>query len=363
MKDYRTTSSGNMGRNERGLGGRFSALAVALSLAVTAAAHAHPTVRIDDQVIDNFSEIHFDDTPLGGQSAQVVVVLRNETANIITFIEDPPILAAGGFPDQFELVQPALEAGQTLSQNGSTAFTVRFTPTIPFQGVFTTNLFIWTDSAANPFQLTLVARAQFPEMALTQNGFDVAPGDTVVFPETEVGQSSTVALTIENRGDATLELDGNAPVQVSGQDADAFEVPIQPAQNQIAPGASATFNVRFSPTEPGQHQAFLDVATVFSLNLNNGVYSVQLQGEAFVEEVIDDEDANDDDIDDQEEDLDEQIDDEDDLDEEEEVEDDKKNGGRRTGCGSGSLGLIPMAMLGLCGTSLTRRFRHGRSRR
>lgn len=110
-----------------------------------------------------------------------------------------------------------------------------------------------------------------PEFAFTftpagDNASQVAPGDTLAFPDTAVETTSTGTFTITNRGSATGAVNG---VQASG----AFEVaglPLLPTE--LMPDASLSFTVRFKPEELGQLTGSLGIS------LAEGTANFVLQG-------------------------------------------------------------------------------------
>lgn len=73
---------------------------------------------------------------------------------------------------------------------------------------------------------------------------------------TPVGTPVSQEFTIENTGNATLEI--TLPITVVGAEASAFTVTVQPAVTSLAPGASTTFTV----------QADADVMDAFSANIS-----------------------------------------------------------------------------------------------
>jgi hypothetical protein len=137
----------------------------------SAAASAELVVRHDGAELANHTELFIPETEVGDTS-QLVIVLRNEGIEDLVFSETPPIMLAGGFAEQFELIQPALEVGNLLSPNGSTAFAIRFSPTFELPNAFT-HVYIWTSASSTPFHL-IVRSASFivPEEDLDNEPVD-----------------------------------------------------------------------------------------------------------------------------------------------------------------------------------------------
>jgi hypothetical protein len=83
--------------------------------------------------------------------------------------------------------------------------------------------------------------------------------------------------TIENPGDAPLELAGPAPVSITGAQAGDFTVSAQPA-GTVPPGGSASFKVRFRPSVRGFRSATVSIASV---NPGATPYEFAIQGAGF----------------------------------------------------------------------------------
>lgn len=106
-----------------------------------------------------------------------------------------------------------------------------------------------------------------PEMGIQGNGNPIDDGAVApaVLNGTEFGAASVqgvtreLVFTIQNVGQAALELTGNPRVAVSGPQASDFTVTTQPGAS-VAAGATASFTVRFDPSSAGVRQATLTVA-------------------------------------------------------------------------------------------------------
>ncbi len=98
----------------------------------------------------------------------------------------------------------------------------------------------------------------------------VPPGGTVTLPDTPVGQSSTVILRIRNAGTANGVINS---ISLVGQ---GFQLSNPPTLPQtLAPNASVTFTVTFSPQQPGNLKGALIINTD-SLNLAGQALGPQL---------------------------------------------------------------------------------------
>jgi centrosomal CEP192-like protein len=74
----------------------------------------------------------------------------------------------------------------------------------------------------------------------------IPPGGTVPIPNTNVGQSSSVVIRVLNTGNASGTV---SSINVSGSGYQLSNVPALP--QTLAPNASITFTLTFSPTQPG----------------------------------------------------------------------------------------------------------------
>jgi hypothetical protein len=111
-----------------------------------------------------------------------------------------------------------------------------------------------------------IGTATGPEMDLRGNGKlivsgDVSPSalDGTDFGSLNVGSGfQDGTFTIQNMGDAPLALTGTPRVSVTGPEAGDFIV-TPPTNSSIAPGATATFTVRFDPSARGLRTATISI--------------------------------------------------------------------------------------------------------
>ena len=82
----------------------------------------------------------------------------------------------------------------------------------------------------------------------------VAPGGTISLPNVQVGQPSSVTIRVLNSGNATGTV---SSINIAGQGFALSNVPVLP--QTIAPNSSITFNVTFTPTQPGTQSGTLIV--------------------------------------------------------------------------------------------------------
>lgn len=286
-------------------------------LAGQAMAQPELVVRQDGEVLANHADLVVADTPVG-ETTQLVVVLRNEGNQDLVFSETPPVALSGGFADQFELIQPALEAGNKLSPNGSTAFAIRFSPTVDFDNLYT-HVYIWTNAAASPFHLVVKGKSLAPMLrvfvdsygyeddAMVPEGMlavgdEVFSGDTVLLPHAEVGESSSVTLELLNDGDAPLNLLDTPVAQLLDGGVSGMVIITQPS-SVIAPGESSYLLVQFTPPAA---DAFADSLSMLTndTGLTDGLFELLFGGVGLA--AVEEEPIEDGEEENQEDDLDEE---------------------------------------------------------
>lgn len=232
-------------------------MAVALA-SLPALAQPVLEVRINSQIVTSPALFEFQAADLD-QTIPQVVVLRNVGSDDLVF-DNPPVTLGGGFPEQFELVQPPLESGNKLSPNGSTAFLVRFKPTLPKETLFST-VFVNSNAPASPFALQVRGTVLVPKMVLKRDNLAIAANSQVNVQNTRIGQVREVTFTIENQGPRPLELTGNELVELSGGfGSDQFYVIEQP-EPLVEAFSATTFTVAFIPDRTGSASAQVGISS------------------------------------------------------------------------------------------------------
>jgi cysteinyl-tRNA synthetase len=111
-----------------------------------------------------------------------------------------------------------------------------------------------------------------PDINVSTSGTNIPSGGSYDFNNVSPGTSKPATFVISNFGSADLVLSGSPEkVKVTGA---AFSVTTQPA-SPIAPGASQTFTVTFSPLTNGSKTAALTIA---SNDPDESIYSITLNG-------------------------------------------------------------------------------------
>lgn len=265
-------------RHRGGVAPRLMVLVLAVLPAAMATAQPNLVVRVEGEVVANNTTLNFGEVPVGNTDSQIVVVLRNEGNEDLIFTESPPVAIAGGFPDQFDIIQPALEAGNKLSPNASTAYAVRFTPTLPAEFVLFTHTYVWTNASATPFHLVFNGTPTFPQMTVSVDGVPIADGDTVDFPDTLVGNTRDLTVDITNEGSAPLELVADPTASLTDSGSSDFSL-IQLPDPVVDPGATTSVVIRFGPTAEGEATTELLIPVNEASDSVNGTFNMALRGQ------------------------------------------------------------------------------------
>jgi len=93
---------------------------------------------------------------------------------------------------------------------------------------------------------------------LTENGqtAPVTPGSAITLPDSNVGQSSSATLTVQNTGNLSTTI---GSIILNGQDFTDSGTPVLPAT--LGPNASFTFKITFTPTQAAVEQASLAIGS------------------------------------------------------------------------------------------------------
>ena len=195
-----------------------------------------------------------------GQSVQHTFTISNSDSDTLVLDGTPLVRVVGSHAADFEVTA---DPASTIASGGSTQFTVTFSPsaaTTRYAALVIEN----NDPNEDPFNFAIRGiGVPDVDMAVTGNGNAVADntGSTSAsnntwFGDVAVGDTVTKTFTIENTGNATLNLDGSPLVQVVGADAAAFTVTVLPSSS-IAGGGSTMFQVEFAPFKTAAHYAGL----------------------------------------------------------------------------------------------------------
>lgn len=215
-----------------------------------------PDTAVDDVSGADLSAIGFGEQPVDTTSANRTVVVTNDGGVPLNL---SGVSLSGSDDDAFEAFGP----GETTLVPGETVqVPVRVTPSDA--GSTSATLAINATNDPNSAEtVSLTADATAPELNVT--GELNASGD---FGNVSVGSASQRSLTVENTGNATLELDepvtGGAFSVVSGDDA-----------VRLAPGGTQTYVVAFAPVSASDFTGSLSIET----NADSDVEDISLSGD------------------------------------------------------------------------------------
>ncbi len=149
-----------------------------------------------------------------------------------------------------------------ISPGGSETFDVTFSPV--GTGTVTATVTINSDDADEEPYTFDVQGTSAPEILVSGSGNEISNGDTspsvaddTNFGSIDVDATITKTFTITNTGSGTLTLSGTPRVALTGATTH-FSVTLQPSST-IAPNASTTFVVQFSPQAAGVHQVSVSI--------------------------------------------------------------------------------------------------------
>ena len=213
-------------------------------------------------------DTNFGSAAIAGGTVSHTFTIENTGDADLTLSGTPIVAISGANAGDFTVTaQPS----SPVAAGGSTTFTVQFDPSAT--GVRSATISIANDDAdENPYNFDIQGTGTAPDMDIEQNGSDIASGGSYNFGDLLRDQSSTIVFTIKNEGDAALNLSGSPFAGLSG-DA-AFSIVQQPT-SPIAPGASATFSIKFAPTDTGAVNATLSIA---SDDPTDNPYTISLSG-------------------------------------------------------------------------------------
>ena len=225
-----------------------------------------------------------DGTDFGSAAVMGAIVLHtftiyNTGAGDLILSGSPLVAISGTNAADFTVsVQPS----SVVAPGGSTSFTVVFNPS----GVGTRSAALSianNDLSEHPYNFSLQGTGvTAPEMEVRGNTLQILDNDTTpsLYDGTDFGEAAvaggtvTHTFTINNLGDANLNLSGTPRVAVSGANAAEFSVTVQPS-SFVTPGGSTTFTVVFNPSASGLRSAALSIA---NNDANENPYNFNLQG-------------------------------------------------------------------------------------
>lgn len=174
------------------------------------------------------------------------------------------ITLTGTNADQYSLDTSGMSS--TVAASGSTTFSITFSPTS--SGTKTATITIPSDDAGTPnFTFGLSGTGNptpVPEINVQRvtGSVNIADGSGSFDFGSQVENvaGSAIQFRIQNLGTASLSLSGTPVVDITGTNADQFEVTVQPSSTSVASSGNTTFSVRFVPTSTGAKTASISIA-------------------------------------------------------------------------------------------------------
>jgi hypothetical protein len=167
--------------------------------------------------------------------------------------------------------------GNTISTGSQTSFIIKCDPVI--QGENHATLTIPTnDNNRNPIvvllKMTAVKGSAIPE--LYQNS-TIIPNNSLSpfdFGQVELGTNGTRAFSIKNTGNIVLELIGEPAIESSNP---VFTVATQPTNKTINPNLTATFIIRYTPTDELEN-----IGSIIITYNENAIFNLTVKGTGYV---------------------------------------------------------------------------------
>jgi len=211
-------------------------------------------------------------------SAPVTFTIKN-TGNAALNLTNLPLTATGDFQITTQPISPVS------APTGTTTFIVTFTPTA--LGVRTGTITIASNDPATPsYVLKLTGTGivpPAPEINVKVGTTDYLTASTYSFGTVNVGTATpATTFTIENTGNAVLNLTGTPKIAISGTNATDFTVTQTTTTATVAAAATTTFTVSLNATAAGARTAILTIANDYS---NEGSYVINLSATAVAPEI------------------------------------------------------------------------------
>ncbi|MCU0417774.1 MAG: glycosyl hydrolase family 8 [Cytophagaceae bacterium] len=230
-----------------------------INLSGTAVTNPEINLRQGTTSYPSAGNFTFPATTIGSPLPATTFTIENTGNGTLTLSGSPIVAITGANAADFVIVQPT---GASIAAAGTSTFTIQFVPTTA--GAKTATISIANnDSDENPYTLVLSGTAispAAPEINVRQNTTTLISGTgTYTFtPAVAVGSSSaTVTFTIENTGNAVLNLTGSPVVQITGTE---FIVNQTTTGTSVPAAASTTFTITFTPTSAGAKSATVTIA-------------------------------------------------------------------------------------------------------
>ena len=190
----------------------------------------------------------FGNTALGTSTSETFTIANSGSAALTV----GSVSATGDF-------KVTSQPSTSVAANGSTTFTVQFTPTASGTQSGTISFSENDTTTTSPFTFAVSGVGTVPLIKVTGGGNAISDGSTTTATANDTnfgnaplgGTPVSETFTIANSGTAPLTV-GN--VSIGGTNSSDFKVTSQPASS-VAAGGSTTFTVQFTPTAGGTRNA------------------------------------------------------------------------------------------------------------
>lgn len=186
-------------------------------------------------------------------SPNITFTIRNEGNANLTLTNNPNFLFKSGTNGaDFTITQPNLPSG-ILAPNETTTFTISFTPSSVASGASKVGSIAIANNDFNESTYTILLAGTstptpVPDINIRQLSTNYLTGSTFTYPDTTENTTGTLlTFTIENLGQATLNLTGTPRIAITGTNASDFALSAF-STSSVAVGSFTTFSVRFNPS-------------------------------------------------------------------------------------------------------------------
>lgn len=224
---------------------------------------------------------NFGGVNMQGASKVRIFTITNTGLSPLTFASATPVTLSGAGAAYFKVfVQPP----GSVAPGASVQFRVRFTPSLEgFAPAIVTLNSSDPVTAAYTFTIRGTGLA-LPRMLVTAANITILSGDDTPalvdktnFGTVNASSGNRVRLfTITNTGLGILNLTGTPRVIITGTNASAFVVSVQPAVTSLDTGESTTFRIRFDPADLGLNSAMISILS--NDQAGGGAYSFAIGG-------------------------------------------------------------------------------------
>ncbi len=261
------------------------------TISLTGAATAAPTPEINLKVasasIASAGNYNFTSVAEATSGTAVTFTIENIGTAALTLSGTPIVTISGTNASDFTISQTGLSS--SIAAASSATFTVAFSPAT--SGSKSAVISISSnDSDEGTYTINLTGTATAvvtaPEINVKAASVSVASAGSYAFSSVLEGTSATaVTFTIENTGNAILNLTGSPIVSISGTNASEFTITQSSTASSVPASGTTTFTIVFSPATSGTKTATISIA---SNDANENPYTISVSGTGLAATAISD---------------------------------------------------------------------------